>query len=65
MSNSQPPLADLTSVSAQLKSLGESISSLYQPAPSPLPGASLPLKPHSSPILASTMTWDEIISLVH
>jgi hypothetical protein len=65
MSNSQPPLADLMSVSAQLKSLGESISSLHQPAPLPLPGASLPLKPHSSPILASTMMWDEIISLVH
>jgi hypothetical protein len=71
-SSPTPPLvnppsksAHLNLVSAQLRSLVELISSLQQPVPTPPPGNFPTLKPWSSPILASTMSRDEIISILH
>ncbi len=72
-SPSQVPLAiDLSTVSKQLLSLLEVITSLKaQEGPDvftpgcksscPVPSDSL----HSLPILASTMSWDEVMSLIH
>jgi hypothetical protein len=57
--------AHLDLVSAQLRSLAESISSLQRPVPTPPPGNSPSTKPWSSPVLASTMLREEIILLLH
>ncbi len=57
--------ADLDLVSAQLCLLAEMVSSLQHPAPKPPPGVLIPSKPQSSPVLASTMSRNKIISLLH
>jgi hypothetical protein len=57
--------ADLDLVSAQLRLLAEKVSSLQHPAPKPPPGVLTPSKPHSSPVLVSTMSRNKIISLLH
>jgi hypothetical protein len=57
--------ADLNLVSAQLRLLTEMVSSLQHPAPKPPPGVLTPSKPQSSPVLASTMSRNKIISLLH
>ncbi len=63
----------LNLVSAQLRSLTEAVSSLLPnfsqnvPTPVPLSPAVQPPSQEScaSPVLASTMTWEEIIKLLH
>jgi hypothetical protein len=71
--STSPPSTTLDLVSAQLRSLTEAVSSLLpnfsQDAPTPVP-VSPAVQPPSqescaSPVLASTMTQDEIISLLH
>jgi hypothetical protein len=57
--------ADLDLVSAQLCLLAEMVSSLQHPAPNPPPSVLTHSKPQSSPVLASTMSRNKIISLLH
>jgi hypothetical protein len=58
------PMATLDSVSAQLCSLADAVSSLT-PLASTHPPHDDSCKPWSSPVLASTMLREEIISLLH
>ena len=62
--NSAGPV-DLASVTAQLRSLGESIAALQSTAPSPSPAPLSSGTPRSSPFLASAMTREEIVSRLH
>jgi hypothetical protein len=58
------PRANLNSVSTQLCSLANAVSSLMPPASTHPPNDDS-CKPWSSPVLASTMSREEIISLLH
>jgi hypothetical protein len=58
--------ATLSSVYAQRLSLAETVSSLQHPASTHPPSNATPTtKPWSSPVLASTMSREEIILLLH